>query len=144
MQSIPLRRKVMRFVRIAFCAAVLAAIGLATGQTSPGDVVVDVPFAFIVAGQQLPAGRYIVTSRDGFIRIFSTNKEGLFVPTHAAVRTASDESKLVFHHYGDTYFLSCVWVKGTTTGKQLYPSRAEREVAARQAEMELAVVRPAQ
>jgi len=134
----------MRFVRIAFCAAVLAAIGLATGQTSPGDVVVDVPFAFNVAGQQLPAGHYIVTSKDGFIRIFTTNKPGVFVPTHAAIRGASEQSKLVFHRYGDTYFLSCVWVKGNTTGKQLYPSRAEREVAARRAEMELAVVRPAQ
>jgi hypothetical protein len=134
----------MRFVRIAFCAALLAAMGLATGQTKPGDVVVDVPFAFSVADQQLPAGHYIVTAKDGFIRIFSTNKQGFFVPTHAAVRTASDESKLVFHHYGDAYFLSCVWVKGNTTGKELYRSRAEREVAARQAEMELAVVRPAQ
>jgi hypothetical protein len=120
------------------------AMGLATGQASPGDVVVEVPFAFNVAGQQLPAGHYIVTSQDGFIRIFSASKQGLFVPTHTAVRAASEQSKLVFHRYGDTYFLSCVWVKGTTTGKELYPSRAEREVAARQAEMELAVVRPAQ
>jgi hypothetical protein len=134
----------MRFVRIAFCAALLAAMGLATGQTSAGDVVVEVPFAFNGAGQQLPAGHYIVTSKDGFIRIFSTSKQGLFVPTHAAVRAASEQSKLVFHRYGDTYFLSCVWVKGTTTGKELYPSRAEREMAARQSEMELAVVRPAQ
>ena len=133
----------MKLVRIAFCA-VIAAMGAVTGQTSPGDVVVDVPFAFNVAGQQLPAGHYNVTSKDGFIRIFSTNKQSLFVPTHAAVRAASEQSKLVFHRYGNTYFLSCIWVKGTATGQELYPSRAEREVAAHQAEMELAVVRPAQ
>ena len=134
----------MQLFRIVFCAAVLAAIGVATGQTKPGDVVVDVPFAFSVAGQQLPAGHYIVTEKDDFIRIFNGNKQGAFVPTHAAVRAASNESKLVFHHYGDTYFLSCVWVKGNTTGKELYRSRAERELAAHQAEMELAVVHPAQ
>ena len=134
----------MRLVRIVFCAAVLAAMGLATGQTSPGDVVVDVPFAFSVAGQQLPAGHYIVKAKDGFIRIFNTHKQGVFVPTHAAVRTATDQSKLVFHHYGDTYFLSSVWVKGNRTGKELYRSRAERELAAHQAEMELADVRSVQ
>ena len=134
----------MQLFRIVFCAAVLAAIGVATGQTKPGDVVVDVPFAFSVAGQQLPAGHYIVTEKDDFIRIFNGNKQGAFVPTHAAVRAASNESKLVFHQYGDTYFLSCVWVKGNTTGKELYRSRAERELAAHQAEMELAVVHPAQ
>jgi len=134
----------MRFVRIAFCAAVLAAIGVATGQTRVGDVVADVPFAFVVAGKQLPAGHYIVTAKGDFIRIFNTNNQGVFVPTHAAIRAASDDGKLVFHRYGDTYFLSCVWVKGKTTGKELFRSRTERELAARQAEMELAVVRPAQ
>ena len=134
----------MRPFRIVFCAAVLAAMGVATGQTKPGDVVVDVPFAFSVASQQLPAGHYIVTEKDDFIRIFNGNKQGTFVPTHAAVRTTSNESKLVFHHYGDTYFLSCVWVKGNNPGKELYRSRAERELAAHQAEMELAVVHAAQ
>jgi len=134
----------MRLVRIVFCAVVLAAVGVATGQIVPQVVVADVPFAFVVAGQQLPAGHYIVTAKDDFIRISTANKQGFFVPTHAAVRAASEETKLVFHHYGDTYFLSCVWVRGNTTGKELFRSRAERELAARQAEMELAVVRSAQ
>jgi hypothetical protein len=134
----------MRFVRIVFCAAVLAAMGLATGQTGPGDVVVDVPFAFSVSGQQLPAGHYIVNAKDEFIRIFNANKQSFFVPTHSALRSASDRSKLVFHRYGETYFLSSVWVKGNTAGKELYRSKAEREVAAHQSEMELAVVRAAQ
>ena len=134
----------MRLVRIVFCAAVLAAFGLATGQTIPGDVLVNVPFAFVVAGQQLPAGHYIVKAKDDFIRVFNANQQGVFIPTHAAVRTASNDSKLVFHRYGDTYFLAYVWVKGNRTGKELYPSRAEREIAAHQAEMELAVVSPAQ
>jgi hypothetical protein len=35
-------------------------------------------------------------------------------------------------------------VKGNNTGKELYRSRAERELAAHQAEMELAVVHAAQ
>jgi hypothetical protein len=133
----------VKLVRIAFCA-VLAAMGAATDQTSSGDVVVDVPFAFSVAGQQLPAGHYFVTSKDDFIRIFNANKQSALVPTHAAVRAASDDTKLVFHRYGDTYYLSCVWMRGQTTGKELFRSRAERELLARQAEMELAVVRSAQ
>lgn len=130
----------MRIFRIAFCAAVFTAMGVAMGQTIQGDVVVDVPFAFSVAGQQLPAGHYIVKAKDEFIRIFNANKQGAFVPTHSALRSASDKSKLVFHRYGDTYFLSGVWVKGNNTGKELYRSKAERELAAHQAEMELAVV----
>lgn len=132
----------MKLSRIVLCGAVLAAASVALSQTRVGDVTVDVPFAFSVAEQTLPAGHYIVAPMGDTIRIFNSQARGLYVPTHSAMRTASDGTKLVFHRYGDTYFLSEVWVTGDTTGRQLFRSRAERESAARKAEMELAVVRP--
>ena len=132
----------MRFLQIALCGALFAVAAAAVGQTKPGDMVVDVPFPFNVAGQSLPAGHYIVAAMDDTIRIFNSQTGGLYVPTHGATRAASDGSKLVFHRYGDTYFLSGVWVTGNTTGRELFRSRTERELATRKAEMELAVVRP--
>lgn len=133
----------MTLFRIALCGALLAIASSAVGQTKPGDVKVDVPFAFNVGAQSLPAGNYIVEAvDDSHVRIFNSKTAGLFVTTQAALRTASDGSKLVFHRYGDTYFLSAVWVTGNTTGRELFRSRAERELARRDAEMELAVVRP--
>ncbi len=133
----------MKFFPIALCAALLVAASAAMGQTSPGDVVVEVPFPFAVNGQTLPAGHYIVTAvDDSHVRIFNANTTGLFVGTHSASRTASDGSKLVFHRYGQNYFLSAVWVTGNTSGRELAVSRAERELAGRNSEMELAVVRP--
>jgi len=134
----------MRLFRIALCAALLVAAGVALSQTRVGDMVVDVPFAFAVAGHQLPAGHYIVAADTDLIRIFNSHTRGIYVPTHAAVRTTSDGSKLVFDRYGDAYFLSGVWITGNTTGKELFRSRAEHELAARKSEMQLAVVRPAQ
>jgi len=112
------------------------------GQTRIGDVVVDVPFAFSVAGHSLPAGHYIVAPVGDNIKIFNSQTSGLYVPTHSTIRTASDGTKLVFHRYGDTYFLSAVWVAGNTAGREMFRSRAERELGARNAEMQLAVVRP--
>ena len=138
----------MKLFRIALCAALLAAAFAsmgqpAVGQTSPGDLVVDVPFAFMVAGQALPAGHYIVKAvDDARVRIFNSQTTGFYVPTHAAQRTVSAGSKLVFHRYGDRYFLSAMWVTGNQTGRELFRSRAERELADHKAEMELAVVRP--
>jgi hypothetical protein len=133
----------MKFFRIALCGALFAATSVAIGQTRPGDLVVDVPFAFVVANQELPAGHYIVAATtDAAVRIFNSKTTGLYVPTHGAQRTTSDGSKLVFHRYGDTYFLSGVWVGGNTFGRELFRSRSERELAARSAELELAVVRP--
>ena len=134
----------MKFVHIAFCAVVFVlAIG-AFGQTSPGDLVVDVPFAFSANGHKLPAGHYTVTQKIDMIRIFNRKNTGLYVPTMFALRTRTDGSKLVFHRYGNDYFLSAVWMTGSKSGKELFPSRAEREAKAKRAEMEIAVVRPAQ
>ena len=133
----------MKLFRIAFCAAMFALSVGAIGQTSPGDMVVDVPFAFSAAGQNLPAGHYIIQQHTGMVRILG-NHQSLFVPTHAAFRTQVEGSKLVFHRYGDSYFLSDLWITGSRDGKELYPSKAEHEVKAKQAEMEMAVVRPAQ
>jgi hypothetical protein len=134
----------MKLFRIVFCVALLAAMGAAMAQTREGDVVVDVPFAFSVGGQTLPAGHYVVAAAGtDLVRIFSRQTSGLFVPTHSGMRGKSDGSKLVFHRYGDTYFLSSVWVTGNTSGKELFRSPAERELEAHRAEMELAVVRPA-
>jgi hypothetical protein len=130
-----------------FCIGFLflfVAAAAAIGQTSPGDMVVDVPFAFSAAGQSLPAGHYVVAAQDDLIRIFNTNTRGVYISTHSAVRSKSDGSKLVFHRYGDNYFLASVWVTGNNFGKELFRSHAERELQAQQSEMELAVVRPAQ
>ncbi len=133
----------MNLFRIVLCGALLFMASAAVGQTRPGDIMVVVPFAFDVGAQALPAGHYIVSAiDDAHVRIFNKQANGLYVGTHGALRTTSDGSKLVFHRYGDTYFLSAIWVTGNLVGRELSRSRAERELAGRSAEMELAVVRP--
>jgi hypothetical protein len=37
-------------------------------------------------------------------------------------------SEIVFHRYGDSYFLSEVLNAGQATGRELIPSRAERQL----------------
>jgi hypothetical protein len=132
----------MKLFRIAVCGALLAAMSVAIGQTKPGDMVVDVPFAFVAGRQTLPAGRYIVAAMDDTVRIFNSQTAGLYVASHSALRANSEGSKLVFHRFGDTYFLSGVWATGNKTGRELFPGRAERELTDRKVEMELAVVHP--
>jgi hypothetical protein len=137
-----LRRKIMKLVRIVLCAAMLAAAFTAMSQTRSGSVIVDVPFAFVVIGQTLPAGHYIVTSTGDYNIRISSQEAGVNLITHSAWRRDSNGTKLVFHRYGETYFLSAVWVTGNTTGRELARSRAEHDLADHKTEMELAVVRP--
>ena len=132
----------MKILRISLRALLLLAASAAIGQTM-GNVVADVPFSFVVAGRQFPAGHYTVTAAsDNCLWISDSQHRGTYVPIHDSVRSTSEGTKLVFHRYGDTYFLSAVWVSGRTIGRELYPSRAEKQAANQKAEMELAVVRP--
>jgi hypothetical protein len=103
---------------------------------------VDVPFAFVAAGHPMPAGHYIVSHLNDMLRIHDRQSQGVFIPTHSAQRGNPDEaSKLVFHRYGDTYFLSEVWVGGNALGRALFTTKAERRLEERGAEREIAEVR---
>jgi len=132
----------MKRFRIALSTALLLAAAIAFTQTKEGDLVADVPFAFVVAGRTLPAGHYIVNRLNDNLGIHNGQNQTVFVPTHSAQRPAHENtSKMVFHRYGDTYFLAEVWVGSSSIGRELYPSRAERELAESSAEREIAVVR---
>ena len=122
----------MKLYRNAFYAALLLAASACMAQTK-GDVVAEIPFPFVVAEHTLPAGRYIVSPVNGnTLRIHESMGPGMLLLTNAAQRSESDNcSKLVFHRYEGTYFLSQVWITGNDRGKEVLPSRAERELAAR-------------
>ncbi len=131
----------MKMLHAGLFAALLLTAGLSFAQTKEGDLVADVPFAFVVAGQTLPPGHYVVNHLSDSLGLHDRKNRGVFVPTHSAERSRNDNSsKMVFHRYGDTYFLAEVWT-GQSIGRALFPSRAEREAAEGAAEREIAVVR---
>jgi hypothetical protein len=108
------------FLRMVVFAMALLVVPSTIAQGSGEKVLVNVPFAFIAESHQLPAGRYTVTrAADG----------------------------LIFHRYGDSYFLAQVWSMGW--GRELPKSKAEKEFALSQSRSgtgqgaEVAVVRAA-
>ena len=122
----------MKLFRNAFYAALLLAASTCIAQTK-GDVVGVIPFPFVVAGHTLPAGRYIVSRvNETAMEIRGSKSAGMFVLTNAAQRSGSDNSsKLVFHRYENTNFLSQVWITGNDRGREVPASRAEHEMAAK-------------
>jgi hypothetical protein len=132
----------MNLLRIVLSVALLLAASVLFAQSKPGDLVADVPFAFVVAGRTLPPGHYVVNNQNDDLRIHDSHSQGIFVPAHSAQRGAHENSsKMVFHRYGDTYFLSEVWVGGNSIGRALFPSRAERKMVESGKEREIAEVR---
>lgn len=132
----------MNLLRMVLSVALLLAASVLFAQSKPGDLVADVPFAFVVAGRTLPPGHYVVNNQNDDLRIHDSRSQGIFVPAHSAQRGAHENSsKMVFHRYGDTYFLSEVWVGGNSIGRALFPSRVERKMVESGKEREIAEVR---
>lgn len=109
--------------------AFMAATQIARAQE---QVIANVPFAFTAGNTAFPAGEYRIgkwITGEGTLLIQRTDKG----PTTFAWSsvTLSDtrqtQTKLVFHRYGDRYFLSQVWVEGSTQGRQLPKSKEEKE-----------------
>jgi hypothetical protein len=98
---------------------------------------VDVPFAFAVGDTSLPAGSYNV-QRDASRNLIVLNCRD----ANAAVakighgvynKRIPEQGKLVFHRYGDKYFLNQITVPGSRTATELNPTKTEREYVAQAA-----------
>jgi len=106
--------------------------GLLNAQTS-ARITAQVPFDFVAYGKAMPAGQCkIAVEVNGrtLLSIMSGKQ-------HTSVFSVADESPsartkttLVFHHYGDRYFLTSIKREGGS-GYQLPTSKLERELQAR-------------
>lgn len=93
-----------------------------------------VPFNFIVSGATLPAGEYEIQSFGAeptllLIRNLNSSNGTLVISNSRESLNASSHSKLVFHRYGERYFLAELWVQGYNVGRQVTLSSRETEVA---------------
>ena len=102
---------------------------------SESSKVTNIPFSFIVGQEIFPAGEYtlepnrkdshnvwLIQRRDG-----RTN--ALFTTMPVRSSETQEEAKLIFHRYGDQYFLSQIWTPGSKSGRELMMPRLERELA---------------
>jgi len=95
----------------------------------------NVPFDFVVDKATLPAGAYYIqdvmpeSSTALAIRNFDVGIGRMLLSNPAQTLVASDDTRLVFHRYGDTYFLSQIWLQGSSEGRHIKMSKREAEVA---------------
>ena len=111
--------------------ALMAALVSAHAQSSM--VVADVPFDFAVGGKSLSAGEYSVraftTNGDAVLISNKDSKDGVIRLTQPIqARIVPKKATLVFHRYGQRYFLSEVWTPGERTGRKLQKSSEERAI----------------
>jgi len=94
----------------------------------------NVPFDFIVNGSTFPAGEYSFRSVDTLgkvlsIRSVNSQTQGMIVSSDTRSSAPSQQAKLVFHRYGNQYFLAEVWLQGNNMGHAVAKCPLEKEVA---------------
>src|SRR6266705_1982513 len=117
--------------------ALVTAVGSAQGQSLAYKLRANIPFDFVVADKKLPAGDYLIGraqqgNGDSLLLISSVDGHSNAVRFTIPVITLDpkDKGTLIFHRYGDQYFLSQVWAAGANTGRMFSESRGEREAKA--------------
>ena len=106
----------------------------------------DIPFAFHVNGTTLAAGAYHLVRTSPVERVWSireaSGQPGVLFSSPIAAETiyARKTGALVFHRYGNRYFLSELRVAGETLSWRLLPSKAEREYVRARTPVETASV----
>lgn len=118
----------LAIVVFAFVTAVAA-----NGQSSAkaaNHVLAVIPFEFSVDYKTMPAGEYVLqtvaTAGNGLLIQSVDGNSSTLRPSEAIERLHDRaNARLVFHRYGQRYFLAEVWSGGDTAGRQLTKSRDE-------------------
>ncbi len=95
------------------------------------QVKANVPFAFSLQDQSMPAGNYkIMELNDRVLEVRNLDSQhGQLLAKQMSVQSSRIQSpKLVFHKYGDQYFLSEIWDGESDSGIAFAESKREKEV----------------
>jgi len=122
------------FTTLTLLSLLMTLVGAGAQARPQAALVANVPFEFTIKNQTLPAGRYEVKvamlGGAEMLTISSDRETKGFYFVHRQTRhgDVAGDPKLVFHRYGDQYFLFQVWAAGAETGREFPTSRLEREI----------------
>lgn len=128
----------VRTVHFAILIALLLSLpALVQAQMATKDPLfrINVPFAFMAGGVNLPPGEYLVYHPGNPYFLVIQDKVGrarAMAYVHPlGTRMNESTTKLVFNKYGDQYFLSQVWTQADQEVHQCFKCYREKELMAR-------------
>lgn len=99
------------YLRILIALIAVAGLGMAAKGQAVDQIVVKIPYEFVVAGKTLPAGTYRVnrlSDTDPSVLVLSSfeNRVGALVLPTQVESTPVDKTQVSFEQVGDEHFLS--------------------------------------
>jgi hypothetical protein len=118
-----MQRTLIAFAAAAICTLVPSATMQAQGLAE----VYQIPFSFNARGLELASGRYTMAKGSTHYKTLSSSKAGVYIMTNPSLSGHPGAARLVFHKYGDKYFLAQVW-NADGTGTAVPVSKEERQI----------------
>ena len=124
----------MKYLRtMTTTVLLLAAVSVAAAQERP-ILTATVPFAFTLENTDLPAGTYTVSILYPYtmlIKVQSADgRKAVMITAIPSLKSEeSKQVKLVFHRFGNEYFLAQVWEQGSKVHRDLWSGNRARELA---------------
>jgi len=125
-----------RFTMILSALALFVSFGNAWAQDHA--VKANVPFHFTVSGKTLPSGTYTITSDIASPNVIVIRNGEQHLAIMSTVYTDDQNSKknvLVFHRYGDQYFLSEILCSSSGMNLELPTTKQDKKVQQQEARL---------
>jgi hypothetical protein len=129
--------KTNRFNSVLSSAILLSAIAMgllvSTGSVqaqSSLKATATIPFAFQAGSRHMPAGQYDIYELSPHVVLFRAangHASGYLMVTPSQGKL-QEQGRLVFHRYGNRYFLREVWDARSNQGVECSPSAEEKEI----------------
>ena len=124
----------------------LALLMSAAAHAQTTHMNVNVPFDFTVGRVTLPAGEYEVKAEGPWggpllsIHNVHSNAGSLVASISCRSQKPAADSKLVFHRYGQQYFLAEVWNANSLAGSQVKIDPRQKELARNQPKEQVTLI----
>lgn len=113
------------------CALALGSLASTVAHAQTQSVKVDVPFAFQSGSKTLPAGTYTIKLESDHIMLLHGTARGAInneIINPEERTTPYAVGRVVFHKYGDHYYIREVWLAGDKTGHECAATKSEKEL----------------
>jgi hypothetical protein len=135
-----MKRQIVKGTTMLLLVVALSLVTAVVANSQSRLARADVPWEFNANNTTLPAGHYNIgefATGSGVVKISNTQEaKNVFAMTLPLSRKGnSEKGKLVFHRYGNRYFLAEIWVAGEREGQKLRKSKEEKAI-----ENEMAII----
>ena len=118
--------------RVTLFTLALVLVALAPAYAQKTSATVNLPFSFTVDDVRMPAGEYVISSpseRAITLQHVGGAEARTSLTNNGSPAASNGFAKLVFHKYGNAYFLAAAWLPNSDHACELFASTSEIQVA---------------